>query len=378
MMTTMIPLLIPEMPDAERLLPFLRRIDANAHYTNFGPLVREFEAALLDAMAPDATSKADLCVTSMGNATVALELALQTLDLPRDAQVLLPGITFAASATAIVRSRLVPFIAEVDADAWVLTPAIAMRALQETKIEAVMPVSTFGHAHDAAEWDHFTRETGIPVLIDAAGAFGNQQPGRTTDVVYSFHATKSFGAAEGGAVMSSDRARINRIRTLSNFGIDTSIGQITEFGTNGKMSEYHAALALATFEQWPRIQRERVALHKAFVGELQQACPRVAFQQKDPEGVYPLLSVLLPQHVHAEPVARHMASTGVQTRRWYSPSLHLHPALRDAPRMQDMENATDLGNRILGIPFHLQLGQTQRSEVIAALNSALDAQGDSP
>ena len=375
MTTTMIPLLVPEMPDADRLLPFLRRIDANAHYTNFGPLLQEFEAALLDAMAPNATSKAQLSITTLGNATVALELALQTLDLPQGAQVLVPGITFAASATAIVRSRLTPFIADVDPESWVLTPAIAMRAAKEAQLAAVMPVATFGYAHDAAEWDQFTRDTGIPVLIDAAGAFGNQQPGQTTDVVYSFHATKSFGAAEGGAVLSGNSERVRRIRALSNFGIDTRIGQLTELGTNGKMSEYHAALALATFEDWPRIQRERIVLHKAFIADIKRECPRVTLQQKDQEGIYPLLSVLLPEHVQAEPVASHMEAAGVQTRRWYSPSLHLHPALRNAARMRDIANATDLGNRILGIPFHLKLQAAQRSKVIAALNSALDAQG---
>lgn len=374
----MIPLLVPEMPDAERLLPFLRRIDANRHYTNFGPLVAEFEAALLDAMAPAATSKGDLAVTTMGNATVALELALQTLDLPRGAHVLVPGITFAASATAVARAGLTPFIADVDPDRWVLTPAIAMRAATEAHIAAIMPVATFGYAHDAEGWDAFTRQTGIPVLIDAAGAFGNQQAGRTTDVVYSFHATKSFGAAEGGAVLSSNRARILRIRALSNFGIDTAIGQLGELGTNGKMSEYHAALALATFQEWPRIQRERVNLHKAFLADLERDCGRVTFQQKDPEGIYPLLPVLLPPTTHAEPVARYMEAAGIQVRRWYSPSLHLHPALRDAPRMRDMATATGLGDRILGIPFHLKLLPEDRSHVISVLNDALDAQGLSP
>ena len=378
MMTSMIPLLVPEMPDAERLLPYLRRIDENRHYTNFGPLALEFEAALLDAVTSTATPKGDLAVTTMGNATVALELVLQTLDLPRGGHVLVPGITFAASATAIVRSGLVPFIADVDPQCWALTPAIAKQAAVEAPIAAVMPVATFGYEHDAEEWDAFTRETGIPVVIDAAGAFGNQQPGRTTDVVYSFHATKSFGAAEGGAVLSANSARIMRIRALSNFGIDTRIGQLAELGTNGKMSEYHAALALATFEEWPRIQRERVTLHKAYLADLQTDCRRVTLQRKNPEGIYPLLPILLPVTAHAQPVAILMEAAGVQVRRWYSPSLHLHPALRDAPRMQNMATATDFGNRILGIPFHLKLSPDQRRRVISALNEALDAQGSPP
>src|SRR5688572_20188916 len=104
-----IPLLLPSMPSADALLPFLRRIDANRHYTNFGPLCLEFEAWLAQrAPARDG----GWAVTTMANATLALELALQAFDLAPGARVLLPAITFVASATAVLRRGLVPVIAD--------------------------------------------------------------------------------------------------------------------------------------------------------------------------------------------------------------------------------------------------------------------------
>ena len=366
----MIPLLVPSMPTSERLLPLLRRIDHNAHYTNYGPLNAEFEAALLaNAAAPGR----DLHVTTLANCTVALELALQTLGLRPGARVLIPGITFVATATAVVRAGLAPVIADVDPLAWVLTPAIAMQALTEGPIDAVMPVSTFGYAHAPGDWDEFTARTGVPVIIDAAGAYGNQEAGHSTDVVFSFHATKSFGAAEGGAVLSTDTARIARIRNLSNFGLDTTIGQLAEWGTNGKMSEYHAAIGLATFMDWDRIRRERISLHHAYLEELAEGCPRVGLQAKDRDGIYPLLPVLLPAGSDAAHVAATMMSRGIQCRRWYSPSLHLHPALLHAQRMESLLHSTELGGRLLGIPFYLGISRAQRSTVIGTLHAILEA-----
>lgn len=366
-----LPLLVPSMPSAARLLPYLEQIDRNAHYTNFGPLNDRFEQRLLEAAAP---TRQPLHATTLSNCTVALELALQSLDLAPGAKVLIPGITFAATATAVVRAGLQPVIGDVARGTWVLTPDIAQRALSEHAVAAVMPVSTFGHAHAPGEWDAFAERTGLPVVIDAAGAYGNQEAGERTDVVYSFHATKSFGAAEGGAVLSTNAERIARIRRLANFGLDTSIGQLVELGTNGKMSEYHAAIGLATFDEWPRIRQARIELHRAYLDELAAQCPRVRTQDRAVDGIYPLLTVLLPEGVSAASAVESLAAAGIQSRRWYSPSLHLHPALRGSARMASLEVAIDIGERLLGIPFFIGLEAPARARVIAALNAAIDAQ----
>lgn len=223
-----LPLLLPSMPSADALLPFLRRIDANRQYTNFGPLCLEFEACLAQRLP---VRDGGWSVTTMANATLALELALQAMDLAPGARVLLPAITFVASATAVLRRGLVPVIADVDDGAWLLTPAIATAALDGgIAFDAVMPVATFGAAQDAAAWNDFARRTGLPVLVDAAGAFGNQSPGERIDVVYSFHATKAFGAGEGGAIVSASAARVERARRLANFGIDTRVGELVDTG----------------------------------------------------------------------------------------------------------------------------------------------------
>ncbi|QSX73635.1 DegT/DnrJ/EryC1/StrS family aminotransferase [Lysobacter arenosi] len=364
---TTIPLLVPRMPDTDRLIPYLRQIDQNRLYTNFGPLSRELERRLVDDLDGDSSTH----VTTVSNCTVGLELALQACGLEQGARVLIPAITFVATATAVIRVGMVPVLSDVATDSWLLSPELARHALKQGRIDAVMPVATFGCPHDMEQWDAFIQETGIPVIIDAAGAYGNQKVGGRADVVFSFHATKSFGAAEGGAVFSSDPKRILAIRQLANFGIDTSIAQLVGFGTNGKMSEYHCAIGLASFDEWEETKRERRSLHRRYSDALHRACPTVRFQSKPSDGIYPLLPVLLPEGVSAADVSQALSRAKIETRRWYSPGLHTHPALRDAPRSGSLTVADDIGTRILGLPFFINISDEQINRVCSELSQAL-------
>lgn len=362
-----IPLLVPRMPLAATLVPYLRQIDQNRWYTNFGPLNTEFERRLLQDTAP--TLGPDN-ITTVANCTVGLELALQALDLRPGARVMLPAITFVATATSVIRCGFVPVFADIDAASWVLTPAIARTVADRLKVDAVMPVSTFGFAHAPNEWDEFSRQTGLPVVIDAAGAYGNQLPGEVADVVYSFHATKSFGAAEGGAVISHDVQRIKRIRQLANFGIDTSTGLLVGHGTNGKMSEYHCAIGLASFDEWADTQRTRRDLHARYLTALRTHVGEVELQAKDPDGVYPLMPVALPAGIDVQAVRARLSDAGIETRRWYAPGLDAHPALRDYPS-GDLEVSTDMGSRILGLPFFIGLSDEQIAYICTTLATVI-------
>ena len=100
-------------------------------------------------------------------------------------------------------------------------------------------------------------ESGVPVVIDATASFGttkNQQhfgKGFPGPIVYSFHATKSFGIGEGGLIYSENTDLILKIRQAENFGFSTD-RESTLQGINGKLSEYAAAIALATLDTFEK------------------------------------------------------------------------------------------------------------------------------
>jgi dTDP-4-amino-4,6-dideoxygalactose transaminase len=364
-----IALLIPEMPVCEDLVPFFRRIDDSRKYANFGPLVGELEAALSAwHRAPDGKLPHAI---SMANATLGLQLTLEALGLQSGARVLVPGLTFPASVLAIQRAGLTPVICDVDAANWMLTVPLARRAIEIRQFHAVMPVSTFGCPQDCAAWDEFAANTGVPVVIDAAGAFGNQRAGLRVHTVISLHATKTLGAGEGSVLLTHDTAIAERTRRLSNFGYDIEPGLVIACGTNAKLSEYHAAVALAALAQWHAKALVRQRLHAEYVRHLQADCAPLKLQVRPPDGTYSILSVMLPAGRRAQHAATFLADRAIETRRWYCPIVPDHPIFSGLETVGGIAEIRALGERLLGLPFHPFLGTSDIGSIVSALAAYL-------
>lgn len=364
--------MMPSLPTAAELLPYLERIDAARWYSNFGPLVGEFEARIAASFAG-----AGAChVVSVSSCTAGLELALRALALPREAPILVPALTFIATASAVRCAGLSPVVADVDPHSWLLTPDIARAAVRTIGALAVIPVTTFGAEQDGAAWSQFARDTGVPVIIDAAAGYGNQRDPGPTCAVFSLHATKPLAAGEGGFVVTRDGALAHAIRRLTNFGInldrpaDGPIGSAVATGTNAKLSEYHAAVALASLDGWPATAAARTALYARSVRKAQAACgDRLTLQASADDTVRSVCPYLFPDataRIRAEAACH---ACGIGTRRWYLPTIDSQPAFGHVVHL-DTPAADDIGNRLLGVPFYPGLADAAIDEIAAALASA--------
>lgn len=367
---TVIPCLVPDLPSAAELQPWLARIDANRWYTNFGPLARQFEARLGQSLGGGHGLPH---VVSTSSGTAALELAIAALDLQPEAKVLLPAFTFPATAMAVMRAGLAPVLTDVDPRSWALKPEAARAILRHTRCDLIMPVAAFGCAQPADDWDRLAQETGVPVLIDAAAAFGSQAVGRHASVAFSFHATKPFGIGEGGLLASADAALIERCRRLSNFGFED--GVVRAAGCNAKLSEYHAAVGLAQFERWGGICRRRADVWRSYLAGLAPLAQELDLQAGKEAPPPAVLAVALRRH-GAERIAAQLRQDGIEVRRWYLPPLHHHPLFAAMPRINEagdseLPTCEALAGSALGIPFHTRLSAEQVGHVCASLAGAL-------
>ncbi len=361
---------------AEELLPWLKRIDATRWYSNFGPLVRELEGALIGMFA--ARSDKALHLTTVSNCTAGLELALLALNLKPGSRVLVPALTFVATATAVMRAGHLPVIADIDPHTWLLTPAIARAALARDGLDAVLPVATFSCPHEIDGWNAFIAETGLPVIIDAAAAFGNQWDCGRTTLVFSLHATKSLAAGEGGMVVSRDFDLVARIRKLSNFGINldphevTPVGQVERAGINAKMSEYHAAIGLANLAKWPALAATRVELHARYAARLGEVAGLNPRWQRVPAGtVRTLMCFRVRSGGLREAIEVACAAAGIETRRWYLPPLNRHFAFATLPVSGSVPEADRLFDELVGLPFHSGLSAANLDAIIRAVSRAV-------
>ncbi|MDL5038626.1 DegT/DnrJ/EryC1/StrS aminotransferase family protein [Comamonas sp. Y6] len=374
-----VPLLVPDMPSPQELLPWLERMHAVRHYSNFGPLVQELEKAFAQQFALESEQ-----LTTVANATQGLELVLQALDLPTGSRILLPAFTFVATATAVVRAGHQPVLADVDAHTWMLTPEIARAACECMRIDAVLPVATFGMPHDMRAWQQFERDTGLAVVIDAAAAYGSQWlQGAEGTLVFSLHTTKSLPAGEGGLVVSTRPGLGAKVRQLSNFGINLDpgaampVGALADLGSNAKMSEYHAAIGLVSLQKWEQHAHKRRTLQADLIREICLASGHsLAWQAQGPAGPQmapTLLCVQLPDAAARTTVERACQEARIMTRRWYQPLLQHMDVLQQQCLSLDTPNAVQLAQTLLGLPFFwgITLEQRQRiCDVVARASAA--------
>lgn len=359
-----IPLMRPRLPSAAALRPYLDEIDENRWYSNFGPLERRFEARL--AAHFGIGEREVVCVA---NGTQGLSVALQSVVRIPVGYCLMPAFTFAATPHAAVSAGLEPWFVDVDETSWAIEPE-AVRALLprlEGPVAAVMPVAPFGAPARVAEWDAFSAETGIPVVIDAAAGFDSAQAG-WSPVVLSLHATKTMGIGEGGVVLCRDTGRIERVRAGRNFGfVGERVARV--HGTNAKLSEYGAAVGLAALDAWPETRADFLAVAEAY-----RACfAGLSGVDFGPGflggGACSTCNIVLDRTV-ADAVIDALRRAGIEARQWWNRGCHREPVFSGC-RREPLPVTESLAERVVGLPFYRDLETAQIGDIRASLEVAL-------
>lgn len=358
-----VPVLRPKLPSAAEILPYLHAIDSRNVYSNYGPLVMRLEQELSRHL-----GARDQTLITVSNATSGITAALLSLGIKEDSLCLMPSWTFAATPHAALAAGLTPLFEDVDHDTWALDPDAVREKLQNgCPIGAVIVVSPFGSPIDIQAWEHFQRETGVPVLVDAAAGFDTATPSSLLTVV-SLHATKILAAGEGGFVLTDSPVKGRRIRACCNFGFEASrVARCRSI--NAKMSEYHAAVGMASLAQWPAIRSKHLKIMDWYRQALAPV-PGVSLQPGYGTGwATATTSVILPPGSAAH-VADSLLRSGIETRAWWGQGCHVQPAFRDCPRAE-LPITEDLGSRVLGLPHFPDMDRDTVRYVVASLAQAL-------
>ncbi len=375
-----IPICKPLLPPAETILPYLRRLDASRIYSNFGPLVREFEARFAQSC-----SVKDLKLVTAANGTLAIQAALMArckgMSESRNL-CLLPAFTFAATVSAVMSAGLVPMFVDVDP----ATCVIDLDRLQDKELlrrtAAVLTVASFGHLPDLVQCRAFEARTGIPVIVDAAGCSDALLSGAVTSLegttlALSFHATKAFGIGEGGAVATSDASLAHDIRTITNFGFDADrVARLP--GINAKMSEYTAAVGLALLDQWPefRVRYSSVLAsyrkHFAAIGNTGQFW-------LEPNWITTYPHVITASETERDRLMQVLKDAQIDSRRWWMDGCHSTPAYGNVAHLP-LPNTERWVATLVGLPLSVDLDDEKvryiASKTLPLLSDVAEAGGD--
>lgn len=236
-----------------------------------GPVVECFEKAVA------ASAGTAFCV-AVSNGTAALHAAMFAIDIKPGDEVIVPPLTFAATANAVLYQGGIPVFADVDPETLLLDP-VAVEQLITVKTKAVIAVDYAGQACDYKKLQALCRQHDLFLISDAChslgGGYCGEPCGSQADLsVFSFHPVKPIAAAEGGAVVTNDENLWQKMRRFRNHGITTDHRERTgagtwdydmvELGFNYRLSDLHAALGLSQLKRLPAFIQRRQQLAKKY------------------------------------------------------------------------------------------------------------------
>jgi dTDP-3-amino-3,4,6-trideoxy-alpha-D-glucose transaminase len=329
-----------------------------------GPEVEAFEAEFAAALG------ARHCV-GVANGTDALTIALRALGVGPGDEVVVPALTFYATAEAVVNAGATPVFCDVDADTFTVTAATVEPALTE-RTRAVVPVHLYGNPAPMRELRELAAARGLRLLEDAAQAAGARLEGEAAGhlgdaATFSFFPSKNLGGfGDGGAIVTDDDETAQAARLLRFHG-SGGTEEHTEVGYNSRLDELQAAglrVLLPHLPDWTAARR-RVAATYAEGGLGEEV--RLPVETAGAESCYHLYVVRSPER---DQLAEQLAAAGVGARAYYSTPLHLQPAMREFAPTGPLPGVEGAAAESLALPMGPALSEEQVATVVSATTAA--------
>jgi dTDP-4-amino-4,6-dideoxygalactose transaminase len=368
----MIELGAPVLGDAEKqaLIAVL-----DDRWLTMGARVRAFEQAFAELH-----GVAD--AVAVGSATAALQLILAAFDIGAGDEVLVPSMSFVATAAAVVHTGATPVFVDIEAPDRPHMSLEVARQLITPRTRAIMVMHYGGFAVDLPAWRRLADEHGLLLFEDAAhvaGLVGATGVG-TDAAAFSFFTNKNMTTAEGGMVVVADEARRERVRLLRSHGMTTStldrdrgraVGyDVVECGYNFRMDELRAALGLVQIERLPMWNRARVDLLARYRGLLDERLPEVCvpFAPHHPTSGH-IMPIMLPERCDRAAIMASMRAAEVQTSVHY-PAIHQFAYYRHRFGDVRLPHTEAFSRRELTLPLHPALSSADVERVVEALATA--------
>jgi dTDP-4-amino-4,6-dideoxygalactose transaminase len=353
----------PSLPDFEQYTEYLRGIWERNHFTNRGPLALELEDKL----------KKHLGVNHLlfvANGTIALQIAIRALEL--SGEILTTPFSYVATTTSILWENCKPVFVDIEKDTFCIDPDLIESKITE-QTTAILATHVYGFPCDVWKIEKIARKHNLKVIYDAAHAFGVRINGKSIlsfgDIsTLSFHATKLFHTVEGGSITCNIPELEERIFHYHAFG---HMGdQYFTFGVNGKNSEVHAAMGLCNLGEVKNFVEQRKIIAESY--RLQLSAVPVSFPGiiEAPDVKidynYAYLPVVFRNEQELLKVKVALESKGVNTRRYFYPSLNNLPYL---DLRQTCPVSEEISKRVLCLPFYQQLTPAEINQICSVIKS---------
>jgi dTDP-4-amino-4,6-dideoxygalactose transaminase len=345
------------LPPIEEYNALVKKAFDNQWLTNRGELIELLEEKLKVYLKID-------WITITNNGTVPLQIALKLFG--KGGEIITTPFSYVATTSAIVWENCTPVFVDIHPD---------YLTIDETKIEqaitsrttCILATHVFGNPCNVDVIDAIAKKHNLKVIYDAAHCFGVEYDNKSifefgNVSTCSFHATKLFHTAEGGAMFTKNKELQRQLFYSHNFGHDGPLA-FHGLGINGKISELQAAMGLAVFPYMEEILAERKKVVDLYDTLLDFSKFKKLKIRENTKWNYSYYPVILESEEQLLQVQKRMNDNQIFPRRYFYPSLNTIPYVQNTP----MPISEDTAKRILCLPLYVGLSKNEIEKIASII-----------
>lgn len=339
------------MPPIEEFIEMITPLWDSHWLTNMGKYHNELEEKLKEYL-----GVTQLSLVSNGH--MALEMALQMMNLPKGSEVITTPFTFVSTTHAIIRSGLVPVFCDIKDDYTIDEEKIENLITEKTS--AILPVHVYGNPCNVKRIREISCKYDLKVIYDAAHAFGEEYCGKGIGTygnasIFSFHATKVYNTIEGGAICCHLKEEYEKLYNMKNFGI-RSEELIVSVGTNAKMNELQSAMGICNLKYIDKeIEKRRKAVNTYIACLKGVQGLRINNYPEELKPNYAYFPVLFEEAGVRDRVYEELNQNNIFPRKYFYPLTADAACFKNKYKNLELGKARYCSERVLSLPLYADL-----------------------
>lgn len=346
------------LPPLEEYSKKLELLWQNKWLTNNGVLYKEFTSKLKSFLDIE-------YVIPMTNGTLPIQIALNSFG--KGGEIITTPFSYVATTSSIVWENCTPVFVDIHPEFLTIDETKIEAAINE-KTTAILATHVYGNPCEVEAIQRIASKYGLKVIYDAAHCFAVTYKGQSIfnygDVsTCSFHATKLFHTAEGGALFCKDEALFEEMWYKHNFGHN---GQeaFHGIGINAKMSEIQAAMGLCVLPYMDLILKERQRVVNYYNANLNFNNFRKIKIRENTSWNYSYYPIVFNSEIELLKIKEQLEENDIYPRRYFYPSLENLPYING----NSCPIANKIASKVLCLPLYVELQQTEQDQIIEILN----------
>lgn len=352
----------PILPDIEIFSKGLKKIWDKKILSNGGPYAQLLEKKL--------TKKLKAKYLSIhGNGTLALDTAMKALNLK--GEVIVTPFSFPATAHIITQNNLTPVFCDINYEDMVINHNLIESKITK-KTTAILGVHVYGNPCNVEGISKISKKYNLKVIYDGAHSFNSMYKDKPLSsfgdlTMHSFHATKLFNTAEGGAIICNLKKLHEKIEIYRNFGLENA--EIKFPGLNSKMNEFNALLGIEVLKEYGKEVKKRRKVRKFYESNLKNVDGLTINKvEKNCTDSFQYFVIRIDKELFGssrDEVHQKLLSNNIFARRYFYPLMSSYPHYKNLKSSQkrNLPIAHKVENEVLSLPFYGDLSEYELTRI---------------